>query len=209
MSLNIKNGKVKCVGYHRNERYFTVGKVYDVVNNTIVNDNGFEYKGGYGAIESVIEWLSGWYKWEVVPTEKIVITHDYKTTTATMYRGDEKVVATARCAPEDKFDFMVGAKLAMERLNAKINAPIEPIKPKYYNGKVVCVKSPYRWWTVGKVYEVKDGYITCDPDRWGNVTVYPKNGAEPYRDAEDVRHAGHDKTPRHNYRNEFIPLIEG
>lgn len=139
---------------------------------------------------------------ELVPTEKIVITRDHKTTTATLYRGDEKVVATARCAPEDKFDFMVGAKLAMERLDAEIN------KPKYYDGKVVCIKTAYpHGWTVGKVYEVKDGVITTNFGR-----KLPSFG-EPYRDAEDVRHAGFDDTDyvdrRHNRRNEFIPLIEG
>ena len=54
-------------------------------------------------------------------TEKIVITHDGKTTTATLYRVDGTTeTATARCAPEDTFDFKVGAELAMERLMEKI-----------------------------------------------------------------------------------------
>lgn len=57
-------------------------------------------------------------------TDKIVITHDGKTTTATLYRADgSKEKATAKCAPEDKFDFNVGAKLAMERLMNKIEVP--------------------------------------------------------------------------------------
>ena len=37
--------------------------------------------------------------------------------------------------------------------------PTKPEPPKYYSGKVVCVESEYPWWTVGKVYEVKDGII--------------------------------------------------
>lgn len=48
--------------------------------------------------------------------------------------------------------------------------PVSPARfdldtqPKYYTGKVVCVKrSPdCRYWTVGKVYEVKDGKIRDD-----------------------------------------------
>lgn len=32
-------------------------------------------------------------------------------------------------------------------------------KPKYYNGKIVCVKSSYRYWTAGRVYEMKEGNI--------------------------------------------------
>lgn len=275
MSLNIKNGKVKCVGYNRAERHFTVGKVYDVVDNTIVNDNGFRYKGGVGLIDSVVEWLSKWYKFEVVPTEKIIITHDYKTTTATLYRGDEKVVATARCAPEDKFDFMVGAKLAMERLVEKTSEVIlngfkvgdrvninghngtvicinnlncigveydtytpsfshscngnkllsgktgtfgkcawfsvynEAVKhgevPEYYNGKVVCIKGDTDHWTVGKVYEVKDGIVRCNHG-W----VHPRFDETPYRDKADIRHIGCEpwEDRRHNPRNEFVPLIE-
>jgi hypothetical protein len=56
---------------------------------------------------------------------KIVITHDAKTTTATLYREDgSKEVATAKCCPEDTFDFNVGAKLAMERLMKKVE-PVE------------------------------------------------------------------------------------
>ena len=52
----------------------------------------------------------------VTENEKIVITHDGKTTTATMYKGDMKHVGTARCCPEDTFDFAYGAKLAMKRM---------------------------------------------------------------------------------------------
>lgn len=53
--------------------------------------------------------------------EKIVITHDGKTTTATKYCADgSTVTATARCAPEDEFDFRVGAEIAMGRLVDKL-----------------------------------------------------------------------------------------
>ena len=38
----------------------------------------------------------------------------------------------------------------------------EPPKPKYYTGKMVCIKSGYPWWTVGKVYDIMDGTITAD-----------------------------------------------
>lgn len=48
-------------------------------------------------------------------------------------------------------------------------APIDYTeKPKLFNGKVVCTKSEYSFWTVGKVYEFKDGVITDDQGdkRW-------------------------------------------
>lgn len=172
----------------------------------------------------------------VACNEKIVITTDGKTTTATKYCGDgEKVTATARCHADDEFDFNVGAKLAMERLmemvapvtyggfkvgdrvnfggingtviciaeecyaddNARIGVEFdelnvfghhcggisliagkegskatcrwhrpselnhgEVVKPKYYNGKVVCVKNTEGnagAYIVGKIYEFVNG----------------------------------------------------
>ena len=48
---------------------------------------------------------------------KIVITTDFTTTTATHYDGNQKVkTATAKCAPDDKFNFTTGAQLAFNRL---------------------------------------------------------------------------------------------
>ena len=79
--------------------------------------------------------------------------------------------------------------------------PYEP--PQYYNGKVVCVKAYGSWWTVGKVYEVKNGII-IDNDG----SKYPREDFQPYKDAEDVRHAGNINGRRHNTENEFIPIVE-
>lgn len=57
----------------------------------------------------------------VTRNEQIVITHDGKVTTATLYgEMGAKTTATARCAPEDKFDFRVGAEIAMGRLVDKL-----------------------------------------------------------------------------------------
>ena len=192
---------VKCVGCNQSEKAFTIGKVYEVKDNTITSDDGFVYNRS-GRIKDIIKWLGEWYEFEPVEQRKIVITTDgTKVTTATLY-ADKKVVktATAKCAPEDTFDFMVGAKLAVERLGTPIEKT--PEKPKYYNGKVVCVKSPYRWWTVGKVYEVKDGIITAD-----DGDKYPKFN-ERYTSVDEVRHAGCIDGKKTNPRNEFIPLVE-
>ena len=61
-------------------------------------------------------------------TNKIVITTDGKTTTARMYDGNELVkTAKAKCSPDDTFDFMTGAKLAMERLEGE-EKPVNPFK---------------------------------------------------------------------------------
>lgn len=113
-ATKVMNGNVRCVGYKKNEKNFTIGKVYKVKDGRITCDNGFTYNPL--TCTTAVEWLLPWYTFEVAD-EKIVITHDGKTTTATMYCDDgTKKVATARCAPEDTFDFNVGAKLAMDRL---------------------------------------------------------------------------------------------
>ena len=41
--LKIKNGKIRCVGYNDSEHYFTIGKIYNVIDNTIVDDTDFKY----------------------------------------------------------------------------------------------------------------------------------------------------------------------
>lgn len=137
----------------------------------------------------------------------IVITSDGVTTTATQRIGKEIIAkATAKCSPKDQFSYDEGARIAFERLQGRdpfASTNVEP-EQKYYNGKVVCIKTDYPWWTVGKVYNVVDGVITAD-----DGDKYPKYGA-PYLDAEDIRHAGCTgrEDDRHNQRNEFVKLVE-
>ena len=91
--------------------------------------------------------------------KKIVITTDGKTTFARLYEN-KKIVKTAKaqCAPEDKFDFIAGAELAFERLTQN-----KLKKPTYYHGKVVCVKvDKDAAYTVGKIYEFKNGRVRID-----------------------------------------------
>ena len=82
--------------------------------------------------------------------------------------------------------------------------PADPEKPKYYNGKMVCVENGgYYWWTVGKIYEYKDGVVTAD-----DGDKYPKNGQEPYRDAEDAKHPGCLGDERHNPNVTMLEIKE-
>lgn len=56
----------------------------------------------------------------VFTQDKIVITTDGKTTTATHYDGKHVIrKETARCNPEDKFDFLTGATIAFDRLTGR------------------------------------------------------------------------------------------
>lgn len=117
---------------------------------------------------------------------KIVITHDGKTTTVTLYRENgSKEVATAKCCPEDTFDFNVGAKLAMERLMEKTKKP-EP--PKYFTGKAVCVRKHIPWWTEGKIYEFVNGTAKDDDG--------------------DMRSYQCETAIKNNFNKIFLPIVE-
>lgn len=122
-------------------------------------------------------------------------------TSAMLVKGADIVkTAVARCHSADEYDRGEGAKIAVNRLFA-------PEPPQYYNGKVVCIETGFYWWPVGKVYNVVDGVITAD-----DGDKYPQGGGEPYKDAEDVKHAGclvGNGDGRHNSKNTFVPLIEG
>ena len=63
---------------------------------------------------------------EKVCDNKIVITTDGVTTTARLYNGKSVIkTATAKCAPDDTFDFQIGAKIAFDRLTGFINPTLE------------------------------------------------------------------------------------
>lgn len=113
---------------------------------------------------------------ELLPVvdSKIVITTDGKITTAKLYENNKVTkTAEAKCCPEDTFDFNVGAEIAFNQLVSK-PCGTEPPKPKYYNGKVVCVKSD-GFFTVGKVYEFINGRVKDNDGvaRPGYASLYP------------------------------------
>lgn len=144
------------------------------------------------------------------PQPVIVITSDGVTTTATRRIGKAiEVTATAQCGPDDTFDFEEGARIAFERLCGRDPFPEKQkstATPEAYNGRMICVESPYPWWTPGKIYEVVDGRITAN-----DGDVYPPKTRAPYRNAEDARHAGSASgspggDARHNPRNLFLPV---
>jgi len=195
---------VKCV--HANGDLFTTGKMYKVTDNGLTSNDGYtfksfmyghEYKNGTCA-DAINAWFKGHYRFKPAKrngNDKIIITTDgEKVVTATQYKNNKVVNrAEAKCAPEDKFDFNVGATLAVERLTKKE----EPPKPKYYSGKVVCVKSNDRYFTKGKVYEIKDGKFT---DNTGTerpcVSKYVRN-------LSDLNEGYFEKWMYH-----FIPFVE-
>ena len=105
----------------------------------------------------------GWFWYEemidgLADERKIVITTDGEITKARLYNGKKlEKTATAKCSPEDEFNFKIGAELAFERL-------FEEHTDKYFTGKAVyigdaCLKIRR---TRGKVYEFKNGFYYDD-----------------------------------------------
>lgn len=136
--------------------------------------------------------------WRTVPfsefeREKTIGVIKRNGNTITVHMGD--LHGMAKCSPDDQFDLYTGCELALRRaLGAEKKEPKEPEKPKYYNGKMVCVENGgFNWWTVGKIYEYKDGVVTTDD---GDKYPYTKN--KPYKDAEDAKHPGCLYDKRHN-----------
>lgn len=135
---------------------------------------------------------------ELVTDEKIVITHDGKTTTATLYRDDgSKEVATAKCSPEDTFDFNIGAKLAMERLMKKIE-PVDEwrvVDRPARVGDYIRLKTngDFPWNKPGDILKV-DGVFSKH-----GVWVYGKNHLRP---------TNHNPNEKWNYLRKEYEVVE-
>lgn len=128
--------KVRCKGYKRGEKYFTIGKVYEWEDGRLTNDRGNTYKYAVNG-KNPKEWdLSNWYDFEVVQDQKIVITTDGEEIHATLYEDKKPIkTAKAKCSPDDTFDFATGAKLAFERLMGEAKEAPENVKWRVVNRK--------------------------------------------------------------------------
>lgn len=88
-------------------------------------------------------------------TKSIHIYTDGNTTTAILKDGKETVkTATAKCSPEDTFDFETGAKLAFDRLMGTDKNPVKG-KPKFVP-HLECVKCGVKSGEIGKSIGVCD-----------------------------------------------------
>ena len=83
---------------------------------------------------------------------------DYKTVVA----EQNSVSASARCHPEDTFDFAVGAKLALERLCESLNPKFKKGDKVLYNGQVGVVTYVFKKRSKIRVKFSKYEEILCD-----------------------------------------------
>lgn len=99
MEQDSKNYKVRCIGYKRNERYFTIGNAYDVVNGEITDDHGYVYKG----FDDVIGYLSDWYKFKKVDNDEIISRVIFKNP-ATIILWADGTKTVAKTHGDDAFE---------------------------------------------------------------------------------------------------------
>ena len=201
--------KVKCVRVKKYPEYFTEGKVYDVVNGSIVADNGCNFNAWSDSrcgethtndFEGLKRWFEMWYDFELVEDKKVFTKSDLKngdvivrrngnvgvvmvdlgvliaddgwndlddinedlTDCDTIVYDDEGYDIVKVYRPRSKYqcqfysDAYTDGELIYDR-----ERDTKPL----YNGKVVCVDNRghnEHHYTVGKIYEIKDGKVTTD-----------------------------------------------
>ena len=101
---------------------------------------------------------------EPVPYKNVIITIKGNQVIAKDTRTGKTGIA--RCNPSDKFDFAIGAKIAIERLTGspEVSVPHDEKKvdpPARLNCKFV-IPTPCGSLTPGKIYDVIDGRFTDD-----------------------------------------------
>ena len=137
---DLKNGE----RYHMASKKISevaMGPMVDL-KGQIVTISGITSSGMYTVKECLLSDASTRYRWTdemfepVAETcdKKIVITADGTKTIARLYEGNKLVkTATAKCSPDDTFDFALGSNIAFIRLFAE--GETEAAKPRIEVGK--------------------------------------------------------------------------
>lgn len=122
--------RVRCV--RDRDGSCVVGEVGTVVDFTssYVGVNFDKHIGGH-SMSGKARAGHGWYLLEdelellTIKNPKIVITFNEKETTAKLFEGKRVLLtATAKCSEDDRFDPVVGAQVALQRLAIKQNSKL-------------------------------------------------------------------------------------
>lgn len=177
------NFKVRCIDIARQPHFYTIGKVYEVVDGVFTWDNGatsINCSKGYEKFKNINDLNSAFMaKFEPVYDSIVVIYRKGRETIASLKDGN-KVIKTAKaiCNPQDTYDAEYGAKLAFARLygldqkvtDILLNGVKEVIATKTDgNFKARCIRTIDTSLTVGKIYEFKDGF-----SRWDTGRIIPQ-----------------------------------
>lgn len=163
--------KVKCVGYNLHERYFELGKIYEVTNNGTMMVN--EYGNVYDKPD-VLAYLKRWYKFEIV--EEI----EYKPFNCVFYLTENvgKYKKNTRYEVKDgRFGHSTKVLYSPNDLYSVFGRKVliaEIGRPCIENGKLNCrirITSNYDdILTEGTIVDIVDGKFKC---KNGQHTEYP------------------------------------
>ena len=192
------NFKVRCIDNCNNVSKYTVGKVYQFINGHMVDDKGIEFP---------MHPVSNFDEWDKFTTsdfepvndspQKINIRQDGLTVTATLKQGKEVIkTKVAKCSPTDTFEFGIGAKLAVERLFGMDGLKTDKVVFDEVHGakmlgdgnfKVECIATRDYSLTVGKVYDIKNGYGEFDSKTAFPFARFPHTKIRPFRNFADLQ----------------------
>lgn len=126
------------------------------------NEYAFTHRGGMANGKNVYRF----YKFNEIESlvckhELIVYSKGPETVAVEKVNGEVVKKAVAKCSPSDEYKWETGRKLALMRLLEEE----KPEKKPLYNGKVVCTHlCGLIIYTIGKIYEFKDG-VSYDDDQ--------------------------------------------
>lgn len=158
---------------------FTEGKVYEVENGRITDDKG--WTGGLGArdVADLSATLGNTFrglkavKREAKAGEYVLVVNNNCAAANDYKNGDVlKIIKTGRWTACNKAYYKDEESKFLWAIEYLVLEGYEPPK-QYFNGKAVCVKSEIGF-TLGKVYEFKDGRMVDDQG-----TTRPMKPAEP------------------------------
>lgn len=132
----------------------------NIIEITDIGDSSVAYTTikGRGPAHSLFDVDGGFARILIPIQQKIVILTDGETTTAKLFDGKQVIkTAEAKCFSGDKFDFNLGATIALSRLT-NFEKKVEPEKPSLLNTKI-CITEGDDEFKTGQIYKVVDGKI--------------------------------------------------
>ena len=102
------NFKVKCVEHVSTGRNFTIGKVYEICDGVLSDDEGFEYsawalpENGDGDFKALKKWFAEFQIFELVEEKKMLTKNDLKTGMfGVLNTGDKFVIVNDKIVYQD------------------------------------------------------------------------------------------------------------
>ena len=72
------------------------------------------------------------------------------------YLGDKKIIATAKCDPEDEFSLSMGVALAMDRLNKELGKDKIEVGDKVKIKNAILIYDVYTPWVIKNVHDITE-----------------------------------------------------